>query len=692
MSDNTIVQQGLTWNGVRWAFTGYHVANYHPLTWLSHMLDCQLFGVDSAWHHRVNLLFHIANSILLLLVLRHMTGREGPSLFVAALFALHPQHVESVAWIAERKDVLSGLFWILALGAYTNYSRSRSLAWYIASLIAFALGLLSKPMVVTLPCVLLLLDAWPLGRTRWFAAAREDQSHLPRSLPFLLVEKVPFFLLAGASAVATMLAQSAGGAVASIEHMSLGFRIGNALVSYALYLRKFLWPTDLSAFYPLLRPWPLAYVAAAAALLLVITLASAFFWRKRPYIGVGWLWFLGTLVPVIGLVQVGNQAMADRYMYLPLIGLALPLAWLCAEFFNRRVASAAACISLVLLTSITMLDARAWRDSETLFTRAIERTEPNVFALHNIASSMLIRGETAGAIERFEQCVALQPGNPHVRRAYGFALRQAKRYEQAIEQLTAAIQIKPHDSRSWNAMGRVYFEQQNWEAAAEHFSVAVELKADDLESRLSLASAYHHNKQDELALEALRGALELNPYLAQPWYLCGALLLDMNRPVDAIQPLTRATSLDRRFADAHFRLGMALMRSGQGERAVAPLMRAVELAPQSSEPLTHLAWLLATHPKEQIRRGGDALFLATRARDLTQASSPQALDALAAALAEQENFDDAARTAGTAAALARQAGDATLAQQIEQRIRRYQSHQAMRDLSLSGADASDAVP
>ena len=282
VSDNSIVQQGLTWHGLKWAFVGTHVANYHPLTWLSHMLDCELLGVDPRWHHGVNLVFHLANVALLFLVLRMMTGRELPSAVVAAVFALHPLHVESVAWISERKDVLSGLFWMLTLGAYALYVRRQSGRWYAAALVAFALGLLSKPMVVTLPCVLLLLDVWPLGRTRWIAGeAREDEREYAsdvrapeRSVRFLLMEKLPFFALSIASSIATVIAQSGGGAVLTMQQLPLGHRLGNALVSYVRYGRKFLFPSDLAAYYPLSRPWPLACVFASLVALLLITAAA----------------------------------------------------------------------------------------------------------------------------------------------------------------------------------------------------------------------------------------------------------------------------------------------------------------------------------------------------------------------------------------------------------------------------------
>jgi tetratricopeptide (TPR) repeat protein len=452
---------------------------------------------------------------------------------------------------------------MLTLIAYTKYVREHSWRWYAAALVAFALGLLSKPMVITLPCVLILLDFWPLGRGKLF-----------------FVEKIPFFALSAGSAFATVAAQSAGGAMASMDAMSLGLRVTNAIVAYVRYVGHFVLPIDLAAFYPLMRPWPVIAVAGAVVALLAVTALALQQSKRRPWLGVGWLWFLGTLVPVIGLVQVGRQAMADRYMYLPLCGLAVAITWTAAEWMNRRTATIAAALILAGCMAITMLDARGWRDSETLFTRAIDRTEPNVFALHNLSSALLLRGDTAGAIEKLEHCIKLQPNNHHARRALGYAYRAAGRLDDAKKQLTTALRIDQTDSRSWNAMGHVYFDLKNWDAAADHFAAACELNGEDYDSRMNLATARHNMGQNDLALADLREAARLNARSPDPSYLTGLLLLEMNKPQEAIESLTRATQLDPNHADAHYRLGLALMHCGQSEPATAELMRAAELSPQ----------------------------------------------------------------------------------------------------------------
>jgi Flp pilus assembly protein TadD len=696
VSENRIVQAGLTANGFQWAFFADRVANYHPLTWLSHMLDCQLFGADPRWHHRVNLMFHCACSVLLFMVIRRMTGREGCALFVACLFALHPSHVESVAWISERKDTLSAFFFMLTLLCYARYVEQRTWGRYAATLAMFLLGLLSKPMLVTVPCVLLLLDFWPLRRTtllRDEPPLGPSPEPLWKSLRPLVIEKIPFFGLSLATCVATAIAQRRGGAVLTTEQVPMSMRVGNALVAYASYLRKTLWPNDLAAFYPLLRPWPMLTVLGAVAVLLTVTVVAVVLWRRKPYLAVGWLWFVGMLVPVIGLVQVGNQAMADRYMYLPMIGLSLMAAWGATELLPRRSWQyAAGAIAIGACTLVTADDVKYWQNSELLFTRALERTEPNVFSLHNLASSQLLRGQTKTAIKNFQECAKLQPGNPHVRRALGYALRVDKQYAEAHTQLVKSLRLDPKEPKSWDAMGKLYAEQGKWPEAADHFEVAVELKADEFDSWINLAVASKQLEKNDAARRALEQALRINPRLAQPWYMLGRLLQETGQSAAAVEPLQRAIAIEPAHGDAYYQLGMALMGSGHGAEAASVFMVALQRTPDSADVLAKLAWLLATHPNEKFRRGEDAMFLASRANELTNASKPEVLDALAAAQAEQKQFNEAAVTATKAAQLARDAGNVKLADQIESRAAKYRTRSAVRDMSLAETDAGNAIP
>ena len=693
--DNPIVKAGVTGNGLQWAFFATQVANYHPVTWVSHMLDCQLFGDDPYWHHRINLLIHIATSLALFFVVRHMTGAEGCSAFVALVFALHPQHVESVAWISERKDVLSGLFFMLTLASYAWYVRQRGWVRYALTLMLFALGLLSKPMLVTLPCVLLLLDFWPLRRTPLLRDGTPDDAAsaepLWRSLGRLVLEKVPFFLLAGGLSVVTMFAQSSHGAMVNTQQLAISVRLGNSLVAYARYLRKFFWPSDLAAFYPLLKPWPVAMVLGAVALLLVVTAVTIVFYRKRPYLAVGWLWFVGMLVPVIGLVQVGNQSMADRYMYLPMVGLLVMVAWAASELVKERrwLAVGAAGVVLLACAMVTANDVKYWTDSRVLFTRALERTGPNMFTLQNLGASYQEVGDYDNAIKYFRQCVDSQPRYPHARRVLAHTYQKAGRYQEAGEQLMIAIQLEPHDYRSWNSMGKLYCELERWPEAAEHFKAAAERKPDEFDPWINLAVASRQTGNIDGARRALEQARKINPRIAEPWYLLGRLLLETGKPAEAIDALARAVAIAPGFEDSHYQLGLALMATGRGAEAAGEFMAALQRSPNSPHVMAKLAWVLATHPDDKLRRGEDAVFLANRANVLTKSTNPEILDALAAALAEQQQFDDAATTAAQAATLARKAKDEKLAAEIESRAVQYRTRSAVRDLSLAGADAAE---
>jgi len=674
--DNSVVQAGVTSNGLQWAFLATRVANYHPVTWVSHMIDCQLFGANPHWHHRVNLLFHIATTIALFFVLRHMTGAEGCSAFVAFVFALHPQHVESVAWISERKDVLSGLFFVLTLGSYAWYVQRGGWMRYAVTLVLFALGLLSKPMLVTVPCVLLLLDYWPLKRqARWG----------------LLIEKVPFFLLVVALSVITMFAQSSHGAMVDTHQLPITIRVGNSIVAYARYLKKFFWPSDLAAFYPLLKPWPMMSVVGAVALLLVVTVAVVMVWRRKPYLTVGWLWFVGMLVPVIGLVQVGNQSMADRYMYLPMIGLLVMVAWGANEFLKerRRIAICASVVLLFACAMVTASDVKYWTDSRLLFTHTLERTGPNMFTLQNLGASYQEVGDYDNAIKYFAQCVEAQPRYPHARRVLAHTYQKAKRYEFARQQLAVAIELEPDDYRSWNSMGKLFCDLENWPEAAKYFEQAVQRKPSEFDPWINLAVANRQIGKIDESRRALEQALKINPRVAHPWYLLGRLLRENGQSAEALAPLARAITIDPALEDGYYQLGLALMASGHGADATRAFMAALQRTPNAPDVMAKLAWVLATHPDEKLRRGEDAIFLANRANVLTQSTRPEIMDALAAALAEQEQFDDAVTTAAQAATIARKSGDNKLAAQIESRAAQYRTRSAVRDMSLAGADAAE---
>jgi hypothetical protein len=453
VSGNPVVLRGLTLEGASWAFTTLHAGNWHPLTWLSHMLDVELFGAEPGWHHRMNMLYHLLGTELLFLVLWRMTGGVWQSAFVAALFGIHPLHVESVAWVAERKDVLSTLFWILTMGAYLRYARRPGTGRYLLTVVPFALGLMCKPMLVTLPFALLLLDWWPLGR-----AATADPpvpprwGHRVRGLPRLVLEKVPLLVLSAVSCAITFHAQSGFGAVSPLEHIPFGSRISNALVSYVAYLGKAAWPASLSVYYP--HPAlsdsgiPAWKVAGAVALLCGLTILAIRHMDRRPYLGVGWLWYLGTLVPVIGVVQVGEQAMADRYTYVPLIGIFLAAAWGFTEALAgwrlRKPALAGIGGGLILAMGVTAWhQAGYWRDSTTLFTRSLEVTGKNWAIWNNLGISYARLGQLPQAINCYREALRQKSDFAEAWYNLGVGCDKLGEVRQAIGYYREALRIRP---------------------------------------------------------------------------------------------------------------------------------------------------------------------------------------------------------------------------------------------------------
>jgi len=562
---NVHVRNGLSPSGVRWAFTAFHSANWHPVTWLSHMTDVSLFGLAPGWHHRVNVLVHLANTVLLFLVLWRMTGGLWQSAFAAALFAVHPLHVESVAWISERKDVLSTLFWILTMGAYLRYVRKPGVWRYLLVAALFALGLMSKPMLVTLPLVLLLLDGWPLGRLSREVAARR------------VLEKVPLLALSGASCVVTVLAQGSGKAVAPLKAASWAFRLSNAVVSYATYLWQAVWPASLSVFYPhpaSVQAGVPAWRVGAAALLLGAVSFVAFRERhRRPYLAVGWLWYLGTLVPVIGLVQVGGASHADRYTYVPLIGIFLAAAWGSAELLSRhpwrRVALGAAGGAAVLgLAAASYHQAGYWRDSVTLFSRAIAVTEKNWMAWTNL----------------------------------GVALEETGRSEDAVARYREALRIDPEFAQAWYDLGVSTARLGRDREAIGYYREALRRAPDLAEAWYNLGVLTEKLGQPREAMDSYREALRSDPGFARAWYNLGLAHGRAGEIQEAIDCLGQAVRNDPSYVDAWYNLGIAHARSGRPGDAVAYFREALRLAPDSANTWYSLGLTYA-----RLGRFGDAV-------------------------------------------------------------------------------------
>jgi tetratricopeptide (TPR) repeat protein len=580
VTGNQQVQKGLTWDGFLWAWQANVASNWHPLTMLSHMLDCELYGLNPRGHHLTNLLLHLANVWLLFEVLRRMTGRAGPSAFVAALFGVHPTHVESVAWIAERKDVLSGLFFLLTLAAYHRWVRDRTPRRYALVAVLFACGLLSKPMLVTLPCVLLLLDVWPLGRLR-FEEIRSVRQ-LWQGLRPLLVEKIPLFVLSMASSAVTVYAQQ--GSLATLEAVSPVRRVSNALVSYVSYLAKSFWPEKLAAFYPLPGAVPLDKALVAGALLLAITALVVWRLRRAPWLAVGWFWFLGMLVPVIGLVQVGRQAMADRYTYLPSIGLFLAIAWGVTELLGaktrmRRAALAGAALAVVGALSITAhAQAATWKDSLTLFRHALAVTKNNYLAHLNVAVALSAQGDQQGALHHYHEVLRIQPNLAEAHAALGTALRRWGRTAEALPYLRRAVRMKPERARLRHTLAVALEDLGRKDEAMVELRKAIELSPRLADAHYGLGALLQEQGKVDEALEHYRIALEINPDLNDLYAPTATLLARRGELGEALRHYQEAVRRQPT-PSAHFNLALTLERMGRIEEARRQYKQALVLDP-----------------------------------------------------------------------------------------------------------------
>lgn len=552
VTDNATVKAGLTQAGILWAFTTTSAANWHPLTWLSHMLDVQLFGVNPSGHHLTSVFLHLLNTLLLLCLLYRTTGEYLKSLFVAALFALHPLHVESVAWIAERKDMLSAFFMLMTILLYSLHREKPRALLYLSALLAYAAGLMAKPMLVTLPFVLLLWDIWPLERFRPWAGADDEQGSVP--IVRLVVEKLPFFVLSLLSCGVTYYAQSQAGAVASIHTMPFPFRLINALLSYVRYLSNMIWPENLAIIYPLPATLTIASGMLAGLALLGVSVVVWRLRRRHPYLLAGWGWYLGTLVPVIGLVQVGQQAMADRYTYIPLMGVFIMIAWgvpACAARLKIRrqalIIPAGAVLSL--LTICTWHQLGFWKDNVTLFEHAARVVPGNFIAYRLLGSALSLKGDMAGAERAFQTSLRISPDDDMTHTEWGMALAEHKRYNEALMHFSAALRIYPDSADTHFQMGNILIETGKTAEAIAHYKDALRLKPDKAEICYSLG----------LAL-AMQGDI-----------------------AGGISYLTRAVTLKPGFSEAHYNLGIALVRTGNIPAAVEHFSVAVRINPSFAE-------------------------------------------------------------------------------------------------------------
>ncbi|HEV2714090.1 MAG TPA: tetratricopeptide repeat protein [Terriglobales bacterium] len=544
--ENPMVNRGVTLAGLTWAFTTFYAANWHPLTWIAHMIDSQLFGMNAGGHLVVNAVIHTANTLLLFWFLLGTTRARWPSALVAALFALHPLHVESVAWAAERKDTLSTFFGLFSLIAYAHYVEKRSRKWYTWTAVTLALGLLAKPMLVTWPFVMLLLDYWPLRRFQRSKAS--SQWSVVRGL---VVEKIPLFALVAASAVITFVAQSHDRAVRTFADAPIALRLSNALVSYAKYLLLTFWPNDLAVYYPF-AGIPAWQIIGAAFLLIGITVFCVSQPRKHSgYLMVGWLWFLGTLVPVIGIVQVGGQIMADRYFYIPSIGLFIALAFGLADFARSwrvtpALSGAIAGGVLLIFATLTNAQIQRWRDSFTLFEHTLAVTPPNLRIEHNL----------------------------------GVALAVSDRYDEAAAHFEKALQIDPNFYDGLVVMGVTRGHQGRLPEAIEYFQAAIRSQPDAPKAHVQLAHALWAQKRDQAALEEMLRASQFAPKDAEIRADLGLALALAGRTQEAIEELHEALRLNPNNAETHNNLGLALLASGKPSESIPEFEVALRLKPE----------------------------------------------------------------------------------------------------------------
>jgi Tfp pilus assembly protein PilF len=583
VTNNPHVQGGITADNVAWAFTSTAASNWHPLTWLSHMADVQLFGLNPRGHHLTSVLLHIASTLLLFLLLARLTGSVWRSLFVAALFALHPLHVESVAWVAERKDVLSCFFWLSTLLLYARYLNKPALGRYLPVLLCFAAGLMAKPMLVTLPVVLLLLDYWPLNRFRQQPAA---EGAAAPSLAFLVKEKLPFFLLSGISSAVTLYAQRQGGAMKNLDAIPLGLRIENSMVAYAKYLGGTLWPHDLAILYPFPSSLPMWQAVGSFLLLALITVLTIWYRRCYPYLLVGWCWFLVTLVPVIGLVQVGGQSMADRYSYIPIIGLFVMAAWLVPDLargWRYRLEFLAITAALVVSASAaaTLWQLRYWQDSISIFRHTLQVTSGNYLILNNYGIALADSGDLEGAVAAYREALRVWPNSANAHINLGGTLARQGKFEEAIGQYDEALRLQPNYALAYANRGKAMAGLGRTGEANGQYEQALKLDPALADAHLSLAILLMQQGQRAAALGHYESARLLEPYSTKAPINLGAALAKEGRLAEAAEFFNQALRIDPACVEAQFDLGVALAKQGKPDDAARHFSEVLRLKPDS---------------------------------------------------------------------------------------------------------------
>lgn len=577
VTENRHVVTGLTIDNIIWAFTASHFFMWHPVTSLSHMLDCELFALNAGGHHLVNLAIHIANALLLFEILRRMTNRIWPSAFVAAVFALHPLSVESVAWVAERKNLLSGLFWFLTIVAYIRYVNKPQISNYLLVILVFVLALMAKPTTVTLPFALLLLDYWPLDRFEKLSLWR------------LFKGKIPLFVLSAGLCVITVITQQSGDVLSLNRQFPFSIRLANALVSYATYICKMIYPVHLTVFYP--HPgFSLALWKSVAAfmLLAVISIILLYFGRKKSYLVVGWFWFLGTLVPVIGFVQAGAQAMADRYTYIPLIGLFIIIAWgandLLINWKHRKVLLTVVAGAIVLVLSVcAWRQTSRWQNSQAVFEHTLNVTSGNYVACNNLGFALLEQDKFDEAISLFQRALQIKPDHVEAYNNLGMAYGKLGRKDEEMQAYQQALKLGSAHAETYHNLGITLNQQGRYREAIDAFKQAIKINPELSQVYYELGSAYGKIGLRQEEMEAYNKAIKMNPMYYQAYTNLGVVYSQLGRFEEAINSYLQAVKIEPDYADAYNNLGVVYGQLGRFRESIEAFQRAVQLKPDFAE-------------------------------------------------------------------------------------------------------------
>ncbi len=712
ISENVYVQEGLNFKSIAWAFTSTRSSNWHPLTWLSHMLDIQLFGMKPGMHHLVNVFIHIANTLLLFYILNKMTCALWKSAIITAFFAIHPIHVESVAWASERKDVLGAFFWMLTIGGYTRYVKRQNLANLLVSLLFFILGLMAKPMLVTLPFVLFLIDYWPLNRFRLKSLNKPGKTN---ENPFnlgLVLEKIPFLFFSILSCVVTFIVQKEGGAMGSFDVIPFDVRLTNAVVSYVNYIGKMFFPANLSILYPHPLFIPLWQVVASIFAIIAMIYLAVKQINKRPYIAIGLFWYLGTLVPVIGIVQVGTQAMADRYTYIPLIGLFIIITWGVSDLtqclrHKRIILTTISVIAIASLITITWIQIGYWKSSVTLFEHSIAATTNNSTLHNNIGTALAEQEKYDNAIEHYNEAIDINKNRAEFHNNLANALAAQGKYDnanlsftealklnpkaetihynfartlsangqnnEAIEHYMEALQIKPGFKEANKELGNLLISLERYSEAIDFLSKSLISSQNNAETYYKLGIAFANQGIIDKVISSYTKAIEIKPDFIEAHNNLGNTFASIGKQNEAIYHFSEALKINPDNADLHINIAILLQKRQNFHEAIEHYKRVIQLNPDNPQPYNNIAYILQTTNNQNNKDSADAIKYAKKACELTNYVKPNYMDTLAGAYGKSKQYQEALQTAQEAKKIATEKNLKSLINELDRKINIYKS-------------------